>query len=147
MDRVQSYTVLLLSAPSKKLLEPHTPSSLSLHKPRAFSSVSWFNSSVFLCFDLCSSHWCCEPNQSSPAPALFCCPVNSPQVCSARPRPAHAAAPELSSGCFLPACLWVLFLGAAWGGLSSSPPLPGCLGARKLCPAQSADAKCCEFDS
>lgn len=64
MDRVQSYTVLLLSAPSKKLLEPHTPSSLSLHKTRAFSSVPWFNSSVFLCFDLCSSHWCCKPNQS-----------------------------------------------------------------------------------
>lgn len=30
----------------------------------SLSSVSWFSSSVFLCIGLCSSHWCCKPDQS-----------------------------------------------------------------------------------
>lgn len=109
MDRVQSYTALSALPEAAGASNPilltmsyikqgFSPSALS-----PSSSLLSFWALIFAALVLQA-----KPVFTSTAPTLFCCPVDSPQACSARLRPAHTPAPELSSGCFLPACLWVL---------------------------------------
>lgn len=58
---------------------------------------------------------------SSTCSKLFCCPVNSPQACSARLRPAHTPAPELGCGLLPPSpCL-----GAAGEACPAAPLTQG----------------------
>lgn len=118
MDRVQSYTgtTALPATPpqggcwSLSPYPPHYP----VHKARAtiiLSSPELCSLVQFLClsasiFAAVTSLFLLQTKPvftlSSTYSKLFRCPVNSPQACGARLRPAHAPAPELGSGLLPP---------------------------------------------
>lgn len=147
MFRVTWYYCSLSPPRSCWSLRPHPPHYL-IHKARAFIPQLCLLVQ-FLCLFV---HWSLQqslmlqakPVFTSPAPALHYFAAQSTHLRLAVPgsdqlmRVPQSSAVAASSQP-VPGC--------CWGGLSSSPTLPGCLGAGKLCPAQSADAKCCEFDS
>lgn len=136
MDRLQSYTgtAALSATPPQRdcwSLSPH-PLQYPTHKARAtvifFSPelYPWFNSSasVFAAVIwLVLLHTKPVFTLSNTCSKLFCYPLNSPQVCSARFRPAQVPSPELGSGLLPPslslsaageACTAALLTQGAW---------------------------------
>lgn len=92
---------------------------MSYIKPGLFSlsSVFLFNSSVFLCIDLCSSHWCCKQTSLYFTTCTILLPSQLTSGLQCQAQTSSHTCPRAQQWLLPPS----LSLGAAWGGLSSSP--------------------------